>query len=78
MDFTEIEEALVLVKQRKEREEDNLDFLHKVSDEKNKGKRCDFCNVFTFMSKCIDFGSQHSSLCAQMGLWWLSSSIYTW
>ena len=39
VDFTEIEEALVLVKQRKEREEDNLDFLHKVSDEKNKGKR---------------------------------------
>ncbi|XP_067934908.1 protein fantom-like [Watersipora subatra] len=36
VDFTEIEEALVLVKQRKEREEDNLDFLHKVSDEKNK------------------------------------------
>ena len=37
VDFTEIEEALVLVKQRKEREEDNLDFLTKVSDEKNKG-----------------------------------------
>jgi protein fantom len=37
VDFTEIEEALVLVKQRKEKGEQELDFLEKVDGETKKG-----------------------------------------
>ena len=35
----EIEEALMIVKKRKERETQDLDFLTKVDDEKDKGER---------------------------------------
>ena len=38
VDFTEIEEALVLIKQKKQREQAPPDFLQKVDDELNKGK----------------------------------------
>ena len=37
VDFQEIEEALLIVKQRKEKESQELDFLHKVDDERHKG-----------------------------------------
>ena len=37
VDFQEIEEALVIVKQRKEAQNQELDFLQKVDDEKHKG-----------------------------------------
>ena len=37
IDFQEIEEALTIVKQRKEKESHQLDFLHKVDDERSKG-----------------------------------------
>ena len=37
IDFQEIEEALMIVKQRKETESHDLDFLHKVDDERSKG-----------------------------------------
>jgi len=33
----ELEEALVIVKQRREENNPELDFLHKVDEEKNKG-----------------------------------------
>ena len=38
MDFTEVEEALLLIKSRKAKEEQNLEFLEKVDDEKIKGE----------------------------------------
>ena len=37
IDFQEIEEALTIVKQRKEKESHQLDFLHKVDDERGRG-----------------------------------------
>ena len=37
IDFQEIEEALMIVKQRKERENQELEFLEKVDDETNIG-----------------------------------------
>ncbi|KAK2187638.1 hypothetical protein NP493_159g03000 [Ridgeia piscesae] len=36
IDFEEIEEALMIVKQRKEKDSHELDFLHKVDDERSK------------------------------------------
>ena len=39
VDFQEIEEALMLVKQRKERANQELDFLHKVDNIKSEGKK---------------------------------------
>ena len=38
MDFQEIEEALMIVKQRKERQNQELDFLYKVDEEQHKGE----------------------------------------
>ena len=38
MDFQEVEEALLIVKQRREKKSQELDFLHKVDDEQHKGK----------------------------------------
>ena len=37
VDFQEIEEALMIVKQRKTQGEQELEFLQKVDDEKHKG-----------------------------------------
>ena len=39
MDFSEIEEALMIVKSRKEQQSQELDFLQKVDEEKEKGER---------------------------------------
>jgi hypothetical protein len=41
IDFTEIEEALVLVKQKKQKSIPDPDFLQKVDVEMSKGKYCD-------------------------------------
>jgi len=37
VNMQELEEALVIVKQRREETNPELEFLHKVDDEKNKG-----------------------------------------
>ena len=37
VDFQEIEEALMIVKQKREKENQELDFLHKVEEEQVKG-----------------------------------------
>ena len=37
VDFQEIEEALMIVKQRKEQQNQELDFLQRVDDEQGKG-----------------------------------------
>jgi len=37
VNMEELEEALVIVKQRREENNPELDFLHKVDDKKNKG-----------------------------------------
>jgi len=41
----ELEEALVIVKQRREENNPELDFLHKVNEEQNKGLpvQCSLC-----------------------------------
>jgi len=36
----ELEEALVIVKQRREEKNPELDFLHRVDEEQNKGCQC--------------------------------------